>query len=120
MIYLTITLLSSLYGIDPILTHRMATIESSMNPKALSRTGDGGLLQLNRKYYKFHNPDLIFNSETNIALALKTLSDLKKKCKHKLNNTYIICYNLGITGASKINNPSGQTYYKKTKLVWRL
>jgi soluble lytic murein transglycosylase-like protein len=120
MIYLTITLLSSLYGIDPALTYRMATIESSLNPKALSKTGDGGILQLNRKYHKFHNPDLIFNYETNISLALKTLQELKTKCKHTLNNSYILCYNLGVRGASKIKNPFNQTYYKKTKLVWRI
>ncbi len=119
MMNLIIVFYSLVNGIDPSISFRLANVESGLNPNALSKTQDGGVFQLNSKYYKFHNPKWIFNTDTNIALGIRTLSELKKTCKHKLNNTYIICYNLGKRGASKIKNPSSQTYYKKNNLIWR-
>lgn len=119
MMNLLITFYSIINGIDPALSFQLVKLESGMNPDAISRTGDGGLLQLNRRFYKFHNPKWIFNSEINLNLAMKTLSSLKNKCKHKNNNSYIVCYNLGIKGGSRIKNPFSQTYYKKSNILWR-
>jgi soluble lytic murein transglycosylase-like protein len=90
-----------------------------MNPNAISKTGDGGILQLNNRFYKFHNPKWVFNPEINLYIAIRTLKNLKQKCKHKNLNTYIVCYNLGIAGGSKIKNPFNQAYYKKSNLIWR-
>ncbi len=119
MINLLITLYSAINGIDPSLSFQMARVESNMNPFAISRTNDGGLFQLNRKVYKFHNNTWIFNANVNIAIAMNTLSKLKTTCKHKTKNSYVICYNIGVRGARKINNPFKQTYYKKMNLIWR-
>lgn len=119
MITMLITFYSLVNGIEPTLSFQIAKLESGMNPKAISKTGDGGLFQLNERFYKFHNPDWTYIPETNMAIALKTLKELKNKCKHKLHNTYIICYNLGVTGGSKIKNPYTQTYYKKSNIIWR-
>lgn len=119
MINLIITFYSLVNGIDPSVSFQLAKVESGLNPNAYSKTQDGGLFQLNSKYYRFHNPKWIFRPETNIALAMHTLSKFRKNCKHKLNNTYILCYNLGNRGASKIKNPLSQTYYKKNNLIWR-
>lgn len=116
---LLITFYSIVNGIDPSLSFQLAKLESGMNPNAISKTGDGGLLQLNRKFYKFHNPKWIFNSEINLHLAMRTLKNLKENCKHKSYNSYIICYNLGIRGAAKIKNPFNQTYYRKSNIIWR-
>ncbi len=119
MINIMITFYSLLNGIDPNLAFQMARVESNMNPNAVSRTQDGGLYQLNRNSYKFHNEQWRFNPEINIALALNTISKLKEKCAHKSYNSYILCYNMGIYGASKIKKPFMQTYYKKMNLLWR-
>lgn len=119
MAYLTVVLLSVLYGIDTDLATSMAHVESSFNPKADSKTGDGGLFQLNKKYYRFHNPKWIYDPQINTALAMKTLQDLKETCHHKLQKTYVLCYNLGKAGAKKIKLPQNQTYYKKLNYVWR-
>jgi len=119
MVNLLITLYSALNGIDPSLSFQMARLESSMNPAALSKTNDGGLFQLNRKVYKFHNNTWIFDPEINTAMAMGTLSKLKTSCSHKIKNSYVLCYNLGVSGAKKIKNPWAQTYYKKFSLVWR-
>lgn len=86
----------------------------------MSSTGDGGLMQLNTKYYKFHNPDWIFKPTVNIALATKKLGYLKKNCYHKDNQTFVLCYNLGETGAKKIKFPTKHTYYRKVKTMWRI
>lgn len=120
MVNMLITLYSAFYGINLDLSFQMARIESNMNPLAVSTTNDGGLYQLNRRYHKFHNPDLIFDSTHNISTALFTLSKLKNECKHKTHDTYVLCYNMGITGAKKIKHPFKHSYYKKTNLYWRL
>jgi soluble lytic murein transglycosylase-like protein len=119
MTYLTISLLSIIYGIDTSLAMNIAHIESNSNPKAYSKTGDGGLFQLNENYYKFHNLKWVYDIQINTSLAMKTLQDLKEKCSHKLHKTYVVCYNLGISGAKKIKNPHGQTYYRKLNYVWK-
>lgn len=113
MTILLITYYALIYGIDPKLAQRMAKIESNMNPVAVSKTGDGGLFQLNKKSFKFHNERWRFDPVINMSAALNYLSYLKKTCKHTVDNTYVICYNLGRNGASKIKNPKNQSYYKK-------
>lgn len=119
MLNLFITLYSAFNGIDTNLAFQMARVESNMNPYALSRTNDGGLFQLNRGVYRFHNKNWIFEPVTNIALAMNTLSLLKNKCSHKKDNTYILCYNMGVKGAKKIRQPFLQNYYKKMNILWR-
>ena len=119
MLNMLITFYSLVNGVDPSLSFQIARVESNMNPYAVSRTNDGGIFQLNRKSYKFHNDSWIFVPTTNIAIALNALSKLKTKCKHKENNTYVLCYNLGIRGASRITKPLSQNYYKKMNILWR-
>jgi len=119
MINLFITLYSALNGIDTTMSFQIARLESNMNPLAISKTNDGGLFQLNQKVYRFHNPDWRFKIDINTALAMNTLSKLKTKCSHKIKNGYVLCYNLGISGAKKIKNPITHTYYKKLNLMWR-
>jgi len=119
MVNLLITYYALINGIDPNLAFNLARIESGMNPLAISRTQDGGLFQLNKRYYRFHNPKWIFNIDTNAALALRTLGKLKKECSHKLNNTFVLCYNLGKVGAKKIKHPTKHIYFTKVNSFWR-
>ena len=117
MTILLITYYALINGINPTLATKMAKVESNMNPLAKSNTGDGGLFQLNKRSFKFHNESWRFDVAINTALALKYLADLKSTCKHKIDNTYVICYNLGINGGSKIKNPKKQTYYRKINSI---
>ncbi len=119
MIYLTISLYSLIYGIDQQLAFKMAHVESSMNPLAISRTNDGGLYQLNQKYFKFHNEQWRYSIETNTAMALSHLAKLKKTCKHQVEKSFVLCYNLGEQGAKRIKNPSSQNYFKKMNILYR-
>jgi hypothetical protein len=97
----------------------MAKIESGMNPNAISRTGDGGLFQLNNLAYKFHYDKWRFVPATNTAIAMNTLGRLRTACKHKKDNSFVVCFNLGETGAARIRHPLSQTYYKKTNILWQ-
>lgn len=117
MINLIITFYSIVNGIDPSISFQMARIESGMNSNAVSISGDGGLFQLNKRYYKFHNYKWVLDPYINTALAMNLLGNLKSKCKHKRNNSYIVCYNIGVYGASKIKNPENQSYFKKFNLI---
>jgi soluble lytic murein transglycosylase-like protein len=119
MVNLLITFYSLVNGIDPYISFKMAKIESNMDHNAISRTNDGGLFQLNRRYYKFHNPKWIFSPETNIPIALNTLGFLKKSCKHHKDNLYVLCYNRGLKGASKVKNPLKDMYYRKFNIIWK-
>lgn len=119
MINILITCYALFNGIDSQLAFQIAKTESSMNPNAISNTGDGGLFQLNNKSHLFHNEKWRFIPAVNISLALHNLSIFKKTCKHRLNNSYVLCYNMGKKGASRIKYPYEQTYYKKMNILWR-
>jgi hypothetical protein len=101
------------------LAFKLARIESGMNPSAKSATMDGGLFQLNARSHKFHNEQWRYRADTNAAIAMRTLADLKKNCKHKLLNQFVLCYNMGVYGASKIRNPKRTQYYQKVTALWR-
>jgi soluble lytic murein transglycosylase-like protein len=119
MINILITFYSLVNGIDPNMAFQVARVESNMNPNAVSRTQDGGLYQLNRNSYKFHNEKWRFMPATNIAIAMDTLKKLRTSCKHTKHNSFVLCYNLGKAGASRIRYPLSQTYYKKMNILWQ-
>ena len=119
MIHLIITYFSLVNGIEPSLAFKLARIESGMNPLARSTTSDGGLFQLNSRSHKFHNEQWRYRVDTNTAIAMSTLSSLKQKCKHRILNQFVLCYNRGIVGASKVKHPKKVTYYQKVISPWR-
>lgn len=119
MLHVFISLISILHGIEPKLSIQMAKVESNFNPKAFSHTKDGGLFQLNTRFYKFHNPEWIFDPYINTYKAIQTITKLKEKCRFKLNNQFVLCYNMGVKGASKLKHPENQTYLKKLTFVWK-
>jgi soluble lytic murein transglycosylase-like protein len=119
MISLLITYYALVNGINPSLAMRMAKIESNMNPNAVSHTGDGGLFQLNDRAHKFHNPEWRYIPVTNTSKAMYVLGKLRNSCKHKDNNSFVLCYNLGRYGASKIKHPYKHPYYRKFSQVYQ-
>lgn len=103
---------SNLYGIDPQLAQAIVEQESAFKPNIVGSQGEIGLFQLHPKYFKLKKSKLL-DVRTNIRLGIKHLSEVKKQCKHKIDNTWIICYNLGVAKASRIKHPKLFKYYKQ-------
>ena len=103
---------SFLAGIDPRITQAVIQVESRGNPFAVGRLDDSGLMQIRHKFVP-ETQQQLFQGCTNIKRGVTLLKQAKDKCKHKLNNTWLVCYNLGIKGGQKIRHPSSFIYYKK-------
>lgn len=100
---------ASIFGIDPYLAMSIVKVESSFVPTVIGTKGEIGLFQIRPEYVNYTRKQL-FNIETNIKVGISILSKKKKLCPHK---EYIVCYNVGVTGAKKIKNPKEFPYYKK-------
>lgn len=111
-VYSCILFYSLLNGIDPNITKAVIETESSNNPMALGKKGDSGLMQIRHQFVPESQLQL-FNPCTNIMRGVSILKQAKDKCKHKINQTWLVCYNLGIKGGSKIKHPTHFIYYKK-------
>jgi hypothetical protein len=116
---MTVTILSlvlqfsMLYNVDPHLVMAVIETESNFNVQAVGAKGEVGLMQLMPSSFpQFKKKDL-FKPELNIALGIKHLADMKTECKHKLDKTFIVCYNLGAPKGNKIKHPKLFAYYKK-------
>jgi soluble lytic murein transglycosylase len=113
---------SMLYGIDPEMALAVATHESKLNSQAVGTYGELGLMQLRPEYYAASCKNRqdesapcgkeLFNPETNLQIGIKALADMKKRCGHKKNNTWLVCYNAGVKGGSRLQNPKEFAYYK--------
>lgn len=103
---------SAVYGVDPKLALSVAVVESRLNPTAVSERGAIGVFQLMPQSFNMPARDL-FNPEVNIKLGVKYLSWNKKYCKHKVDNTWLVCYNYGIGNAARVKYPKLFPYYKQ-------
>lgn len=103
---------SSLYGIDPALTLSVIKVESNFRPALVGAAGEVGLMQIMPQYTNVPRQSL-FDIKTNIRVGVEKLAKFKNECKHKEDKTWIICYNMGTYGASKVKHPKLWPYYKK-------
>lgn len=103
---------SFLAGIDPNLTNAVIQVESRGNPFAVGKLDDSGLMQIRHKFVP-ETQQQLFQGCTNIKRGVALLKQAREKCKHKLDNTWLVCYNLGTKGGAKIRYPSKFIYYKK-------
>lgn len=101
-----------MYGIEPKLAAAVINTESSFNPKAVGAIGELGLFQIRPEFSRFSKRQLL-DPKINIIAGLEMMEYLKRRCPHNKKNTYVICMNLGIRGASKIKYAHKQSYYKK-------
>lgn len=97
------------YNIDVKLVYQIIRQESNWNEKAVSKTNDHGLMQLNGRYYnsyKDRNDGFnyllkdfnIYNKIHNILLGVRQLAEWKKVCNSKGYyevNSMLECYNRG-------------------------
>lgn len=93
-------------GIDPKLALAIATVESSLNPKAIGKHGEVGLFQIHPGY---HSLDLFYKDELGYSIGL--LIKVKQRCK-ELNSAWFVCWNTGFKGRPK-SNPKSHPYYKR-------
>jgi soluble lytic murein transglycosylase len=92
---------SNYYGIDPYISLAVIKTESQFKYNAVGQLGEIGLFQLRPEYFTHYKKTDLFNPEINIKLGIKHLARKKLKCKYHVDNTYVLCYNLGIAGAKK-------------------
>lgn len=107
-----ITISALIEGIKPDTALTIAQIESSMRMDATGPSGEIGVMQVLPSSSKYSVKELR-NPLINIKEGLRILKDAKDNCKHQLNETWIICYNVGIAGSKKIRFPEKFKYYTK-------
>lgn len=112
LILALLTFMGPAYQVDPLLAASVAKTESNLNPLAIGKLKEVGLFQVRPEFSKY-TKDQLKDPQINIAEGLRILADSKSSCKHQLDRSWVICFNLGKSGAKKIRNPFGQTYYKK-------
>ena len=118
LIFTMITMLSPQYDIDPRLANSIVQIESQYNPKARGKLGELGLFQIRPEFSK-HSAKELMDIEINIREGLTKLKEAQTRCSHKLDLTWVICYNYGITNARKVRFPKSFPYYKKLMVAMR-
>lgn len=116
MDYLTSLIIwySFLSPIDPHVAIAVARVESRMNMNMVGPVGEIGMFQIRPEYSKFSKTELM-NPHINIIEGLHKLQEAKNRCKHQRDLTWLVCYNVGITGGSRIKNPSKFKYLVKVK-----
>jgi soluble lytic murein transglycosylase-like protein len=107
-----IVALSVKHSIDPHIVVSVAKLESSLNQCAVGSKQEIGLFQIRPFNYSGNKKDL-YNVEVNITTAIKVLKDAEKRCKHRSNNTWLVCYNAGVTGGARIKDPKNFDYMRK-------
>jgi len=117
MIIKFIQLYSLAYNVDPKIAISVAEIESNFKANAIGITGDIGIFQLNPKSFPKYTIKQLKDPMINIELGVKYLAKMKKECKYKANNEWLICFNYGPRNAKKVKHPSLFPYVKKVKLV---
>ncbi len=103
---------SAMNGLDHRVTQAIISVESNGNPLALGRLRDSGLMQIRPQFVPYSQKQLL-QSCTNIMVGTALLKKAKEKCKHKIDKTWVTCYNLGVRGGSRLKYPKKWAYYVK-------
>lgn len=101
-------------GLDSKLVVAVAKVESQLDHSAVSPAGAYGVLQIRRIAFPQYTLDEIRQLDMNIAIGVRHLVYMAKHCKFKKNNSWVICFNRGVRGASRdVGNPYVDKYYLK-------
>lgn len=110
----TVFLMSATYNADPYLVAAVVNVESGFNPITVGTVGEIGLMQLRPEYHiKKGYSFMLFDPKVNLQQGIKYLKSVQSECRHKEKLTFLVCYNAGVAGGSKIKNPRSFDYYKK-------
>jgi soluble lytic murein transglycosylase-like protein len=113
-----IVLYSQLNGIDPQITKAVIHVESKGNARAIGSRGEVGLMQVRPEYVPESREQLL-DPCTNVKRGAAILKEAMTSCKHKDDNTWLVCYNLGVAGGSRIKFPKKWDYYVKVTGVMK-
>ena len=105
--------LTTSYHLDPMVVMDVIRTESNYNTNAVGTKGELGLMQLLPSSFPEYTSKQLLNPKLNIKLGIKHLYEAKKSCIHQVANTFIICYNKGTLGGSRIKYPFLDPYYKR-------
>jgi soluble lytic murein transglycosylase-like protein len=94
---------ASLNRVDAALLHAMITTESGYNPRALSRKGAGGLMQLMPDTARRYGVSDVFDPAQNIQAGARYLRDLMQMFNNDLNLA-LAAYNAGEQAVVKYGN----------------
>lgn len=108
-----IFLYSSQYNLDPKLVIAVIDVESGFR-NVISKTGDYGLMQLNKKVYYNYSVEQLLDPETNIKLGIKHLAFAKQASKHKGEFSWLVFYNAGYK-SNDFKYPELHPYVKKIR-----
>ena len=86
-------------GIDYEMVLAMMDVESNYNEKAISNTGDYGLMQINIKSQNMTEKEAL-DPETNIGKGVEIISNLMSKYEEP--HVALMAYNCGENGAKKL------------------
>ena len=78
------------YQIQPSLINAIIHVESNHNPKAIGLLGEVGLMQIRPEFVPETSTQLS-DPCTNLRRGIELLSNARNNCKHKQNNTYVVC-----------------------------
>jgi soluble lytic murein transglycosylase-like protein len=92
-------------------------VESNYKVNAIGDAGEIGLFQIRPEYSKIRASEL-FVAKKNIKEGLRQLAYARDNCKHKVDNTWIVCYNRGIKGGANTKSPKASKYYKDVMDVY--
>lgn len=107
---------SVILGVDPNVSLSVAQVESKTNPDAVGISHkEVGLFQIRSKYVKEFTRRELFNPYVNAFVGISAIKKAKDTCIYKIDLTYLICYNLGNSGARRIKHPSKWDYIHKVK-----
>jgi soluble lytic murein transglycosylase-like protein len=104
-----ITAMSEAHGVDPMLVRALIQVESNYKPRAKSRKGAMGLMQLmpsTAREYRVRNP---FDPRANIEAGIKHLKSLIDRFGVELG---LAAYNAGEGAVRKFN---GVPPYRETR-----
>ena len=107
-----ITVMALIEGIPPETALTIAKMESNFNMKAVGLAGEVGTFQILKSSSKYSKTKLR-NPLVNVKEGIRMLKEAKANCVHQKDNTWVLCYNLGHTGAKKIKQPKKFPYYIK-------
>jgi soluble lytic murein transglycosylase-like protein len=105
---------SATYNIRPRIIMAVIKVESNWDHKAVNNNEDFGLMQVRAKYVEETGKELL-DPCINLERGTKILANARDNCKHTDELEWVVCFNLGITGGSKIKHPKLFPYYKKVK-----
>ncbi len=103
-----------LYNIDPNIVKSVITVESNWQSNNIGQAGEIGLMQI-MPGNSFLSQEELSKPENNLKEGIKLLKFAKDNCPFQEDFQWVICYNRGVFGGSKVKNPNTNPYYLKVK-----